>query len=63
VAVGDLLLSIDGTPVPDVKSAKKLLKAAAEKKSPRLTLLLLRGVHTFFAEVEPAWDSTHDNKQ
>jgi hypothetical protein len=46
-----------------VKSAKKLLKAAAEKKSPRLTLLLLRGVHTFFAEVEPAWDSAHGNKQ
>ena len=56
VAVGDLLLSIDGTPTPDVAAAERLLKAAAEKKPRRLVFLLRRGVHTLFAELEPTWD-------
>jgi len=57
VAVGDLLLSIDGTPTPDVATAERLLTAAAEKKPRCLVFLLRRGVHTLFAEVEPTWDS------
>ena len=61
-AVGDLLLSIDGTPTPDVETAKRLLKAAAEKKPRRLVFQLRRGVHTLFAELEPTWDSTAGNK-
>ena len=57
VAVGDLLLSIYGSPTPDVAAAERLLKAAAEKKPRRLVFHLRRGVHTLFAEVEPTWDS------
>jgi serine protease Do len=57
VAVNDLLLSIDGTPTPDVAAAERLLRAAAEKKARRIVLLLRRGVHTLFAELEPTWDS------
>jgi S1-C subfamily serine protease len=57
VAVGDLLLSIDGAPTPDLAAAERLLKAAAEKKPRCLVFLLRRGVHTLFAEVEPTWDS------
>jgi len=56
VAVGDLLLSIDGTPTPDVAAAERLLKAAAEKRPRHLVFLLRRGVHTLFAELEPTWD-------
>jgi serine protease Do len=57
VAVGDLLLSIDGIPTPDLVCAERLLKVAAEKKPRCLVFLLRRGVHTLFAEVEPTWDS------
>ena len=58
VATGDLLLSIDGAPTPDVAAAERLLKAAAEKKPRSLVFLLRRGVHTLFAELEPTWDSS-----
>lgn len=63
VAVGDLLLSIDGAPTPDVATAERLLKAAVVKKSRRIVFLLRRGVHTLFAELEPAWDETQPNKK
>jgi hypothetical protein len=62
VAVGDLLLSIDGAPTPDAATAERLLKAAAEKKPRCLAFLLRRGVHTLFAEVEPTWDSPSAGK-
>jgi len=62
VAVGDLLLSIDGTPTPDVAAAELLLKTAAEKKPRCLVFLLRRGVHSLFAEVEPTWDSPSADK-
>jgi serine protease Do len=57
VMVGDILLAIDGQPTPDVPTAEKLLKAAAEKKPRQILFFLRRGVHTFFAELEPNWDS------
>jgi len=57
VFVGDILLAIDGQPTPDVPAAEKLLKAAAEKKPRQILFFLRRGVHTFFAELEPNWDS------
>lgn len=63
VAVGDLLLSIDGTPTPDVATARRLLAAASEKKPRRLVFHLRRGVHTLFAELEPTWDSTLSTKE
>jgi serine protease Do len=62
VAVGDLLLSIDGAPTPDLVCAERLLKAAAERKPRCLVFLLRRGVHTLFAEVEPTWDSPSAGK-
>ena len=62
VAVGDLLLAIDGTPTPNVETAERILKSAAEKKPRRLVFQLRRGVHTLFAELEPTWDSAPDNK-
>jgi serine protease Do len=62
VAVGDLLLSIDGVPTPDATVAERLLKAAAEKKPRRMVFLIRRGVHTFFAELEPTWESVSAEK-
>ena len=59
---GDLLMAIDGNPTPDVDTAEKLLKAAAEKKSRRVVFFLRRGVHSFYAELEPNWDFSSDDK-
>jgi serine protease Do len=63
VAVGDVLMAIDGAPTPDVDAAKRLLKAAAEKKPRRLVFYLRRGVHTLFAELEPTWNASPGNGQ
>jgi len=57
VYTGDILLAIDGKPTPDVDSAEKLLKAAAEKKPRRLAFFLRRGIQTQFTELEPNWTS------
>jgi S1-C subfamily serine protease len=58
VRTGDLLMAIDGTPTPDVDTAEKLLKAAAEKKVRQLVFFLRRGVHSFYAELEPGWETS-----
>lgn len=60
VRTGDLLMAIDGTPTPDVDTAEKLLKAAAVKKVRQLVFFLRRGVHSFYAELEPGWDDSSD---
>ena len=60
---GDLLMAIDGNPTPDVDTAENLLKAAAEKKPRQLVFFLRRGVHSFYAELEPDWDFTNDDKE
>ncbi len=58
VRTGDLLMAIDGTPTPDVAIVEQLLTAAADKKARQLVFFLRRGVHSFYAELEPSWDST-----
>ena len=55
LAGGDVLLAIDGTTTADVATAEKLLKKAAGDKAKRVVFFLRRGVHTFFAELEPDW--------
>jgi len=57
IAPDDIILSIDGLPVPDTATAEKLLKAAEAKKSRHIVLHLRRGVHTLFAEMEPDWEA------
>ncbi len=58
IAVNDIILSIDGKPVPDTAAAKAILKADAAKKSRHIILHLRRGIHSLFAEMEPVWDVT-----
>ena len=55
LAGGDILLAIDGVTTADVDTAEQLLKKAAQDRAPRVVFFLRRGVHTRFAEVEPAW--------
>jgi|694.fasta_scaffold08581_12 serine protease Do len=61
LALDDLIVSIDGTPTPDVATARKLLATAAEEKRRRLVFFVRRGIHSLFLECEPAWDGRpHD---
>jgi serine protease Do len=55
VRVGDVLLSIDDEPTQNVDSVERILKAAQEKKSKRVTLFVKRGIHTIYLELEPDW--------
>jgi len=51
----DILLAIDGEPTPDVPTAERLLKRAAAARARSVLFFIRRGIHTLFAEVEPAW--------
>jgi len=57
VREGDILMAINGTPTPDVDTAKRLLETAATTKARRVLFFLRRSVHTLFAELEPNWSS------
>jgi serine protease Do len=51
----DLVLAVDGKDVAGLPELAAQLKAARERKSKRITLLVRRGVHTLFVELEPKW--------
>lgn len=53
----DILLAIDGEPTPDVATAETRLKQIATTRVRRVLFFVRRGIHTLFAEVEPAWPS------
>jgi serine protease Do len=53
--VDDLIIEADGQPVQDVESLKKLMDLAAQNKKTSLLLKVLRGIHTAYLELEPAW--------
>jgi S1-C subfamily serine protease len=55
LAVGDLILAVDGRAVPDVKSLEERMKSIAQEKPRHVTLFVRRGIHTVFVEMEPAW--------
>ncbi|MBN1341096.1 MAG: PDZ domain-containing protein [Phycisphaerae bacterium] len=54
--VGDILLSINGEPTPNVDTVEELLNRAVEKKSKRIAFFIRRGIHTMYLELEPSWD-------
>ena len=55
LAVGDIVLAVDGEPVLRVDDLKARLQAVAAGKPPRVVFLVRRGVHTLYLEIEPAW--------
>jgi membrane-associated protease RseP (regulator of RpoE activity) len=54
--LGDLLISIDGKPTPDIESARKILVEAAAVKARTIVLFVKRGIHSLYLEVEPGWE-------
>ena len=53
--VDDLIVEVDGQPVTDVDSLKKIMAEIAETKKPSVVIKVLRGIHSAFLELEPAW--------
>lgn len=58
--LGDVLLSINGKPTPNVDTVKTLLTEAQENKDKRLVLFVKRGIHSLYLELEPNWDGQDD---
>lgn len=56
VNTGDILITVDGQPTPDVASLEKVMKAVKERKQKRVVFFVRRGIHTTFLELEPGWD-------
>lgn len=55
LADGDLVLEIDGTPVPDVETVQKLMERVAEKKPAAVVMKVRRGIRTLFVELQSVW--------
>ncbi|HWQ92299.1 MAG TPA: PDZ domain-containing protein, partial [Clostridia bacterium] len=53
--VDDLIVEVDGQPVDDVEKLKVVLEQIAGEKKQFVLMKVLRGIHTAFLELEPAW--------
>jgi len=57
LGVSDLLLEVDGQAVADVAAVEAAMKAVGESRPKAVLFKVLRGIHTFFIELEPKWDT------
>jgi S1-C subfamily serine protease len=53
----DLIVEVDGQPVTDVDSLKKLMDQISLNKPSAVVMKVRRGIHTAFLQFEPAWES------
>ena len=51
----DLIVEVDGEPVQDVDTLKKLMEKISAGKKPFVVMKVLRGIHTAYLELEPTW--------
>jgi serine protease Do len=52
---GDLLVDVDGMPVGDVDSLRRVMEKVAAAKKPVVVMKVMRGIHTAYLEFEPNW--------
>jgi S1-C subfamily serine protease len=55
LSVDDLILEVDGQPVKDVDSLKKIMTDIAQNKRSFVVVKVMRGIHTAYLELEPSW--------
>jgi len=55
LAVGDIVLKVDGKPMASLADLRARMKEIAAAKARRTVFFLRRGVHTLYLELEPAW--------
>jgi serine protease Do len=53
--VDDLVVEVDGQPVKDVDALKQIMTEIANNKKPSVVIKVLRGIHSAYLELEPAW--------
>ncbi len=56
LAISDLILAVDDAEVPDVTVMKTVMQGIAQNKPKAVTFKVLRGIHTFYVELEPKWN-------
>ncbi|HTZ18449.1 MAG TPA: PDZ domain-containing protein [Dissulfurispiraceae bacterium] len=56
LAVGDLIVSVDGTHVTGITDIEGLMKAAERNKAGIVLMQVRRGVHSLFIQIQPAWN-------
>jgi serine protease Do len=52
---GDLLVDVNGEPVDDVDSLRRVMEKVAAAKRPVVVMKVVRGIHTAYLEFEPNW--------
>jgi serine protease Do len=55
LSVDDLIVEVDGQPVKDVDSLKRIMTDIAQSKRSFVVVKVMRGIHTAFLELEPSW--------
>jgi len=53
----DLVVAVDGERIVDVTAMEAAMKRVAEARQKAVVLAVRRGIHTFFIELEPKWES------
>ncbi len=57
LAVGDLILAVDGRPMLTVDALTERMKQVASEKPDSVVFRVRRGIHTIYVELEPKWTS------
>jgi len=57
LGVGDLILSVDGVKMTGVDVFEKKMKEIGSAKPSEVVFEVLRGIYTFYLEMEPKWDN------
>jgi S1-C subfamily serine protease len=55
LSTDDLIVEVEGTNINDVDSLKTIMENIARDKKPSVIMKVLRGIHTAYLELEPAW--------
>ena len=53
----DLILAIDAAPITDVAAFRAKMEQVSAAKPGAVSIEVLRGIYTFYVELEPKWDS------
>jgi serine protease Do len=55
LSVDDLIIEVDGQPIKDIDSLRPIMQRIAQEQKPYVVIKVLRGIHTAYLELEPAW--------
>jgi S1-C subfamily serine protease len=56
LAVGDVMLSIDGRRITDVREVQTKMAEVTTRKAPQVIFHVRRGIRTLFVEMQPSWN-------